>query len=85
MAAAYLSIMLRSVWAGGGIHGGLHVGGFVAHALGVEVENGPVVWVAEGLVFAAVAVVLAHRIGPERWAEIAERGPYALPPGRAAV
>ena len=75
--AAYLSLTMRSVWAGIGIHGGCHL----CNNLLVLNESTPppVMWVVTGLAFSAVGLLIASRISQERWAEIAARGPFAPP------
>mgnify|MGYP000848641172 FL=1 len=75
--AAYLSLTMRSVWAGIGIHGGFHLCNFF-----IQVNPStppPVMWVVTGLAFSAVGLLIASRISQERWAEIAARGPFAPP------
>lgn len=80
LAAAYLALMMRSTWAAIGIHGGLHLGRrLMPIVTGVDLPNGRLVWIASGLVFCAIAALLASRISKQRWTEIAARGPYAPP------
>ena len=68
---------MRSVWAGIGIHGGFHLATTIALIVGTN--HGPVLWTLTGAFYVVVALVLASRISEQRWVEIAERGPYALP------
>ena len=80
LAAAYLALIMRSTWAAIGIHGGLHLGRrLMPIVTGVDLPNGRLVWIASGLVFCAIAALLASRISKQRWTEIAARGPYAPP------
>lgn len=80
LAAAYLALMMRSTWAAIGIHGGIHLGGkLMPIVTGVDLPEGRLRWIATGLVFCAIAALLASRISKQRWTEIAARGPYALP------
>lgn len=73
--AGYLAMLTRSVWPAVGIHGGFHTGNLVANLLGVNDVS-----ITQGLATAAVmtalALVIATRITPQRWAEVARRGPY---------
>ena len=78
LAAAYLSLVMRSVWAGVGIHGGLHLGNAIVQMVGLE-ASGPIVWIVTGAVFSGVGLVIASRISKQRWAEIAAHGPYSPP------
>lgn len=78
LAAAYLSLVMRSVWAGVGIHGGLHLGNAIVQMVGLE-ASGPIVWIVTGVVFSGVGLVIASRISKQRWAEIAAHGPYSPP------
>lgn len=81
LAAAYLSLVMRSVWAGIGIHGGLHLGSRIVQMVGLNI-SGPIAWIATGVIFGVVGLVIASRISKQRWAEIAARGPYAPPTDR---
>ncbi len=75
--AGYLAMLTRSVWPAVGIHGGFHTGNLVANLLGVDsvsVAQG----MAIGLVMMVLALVVAKMITPQRWEEIARRGPFAL-------
>ncbi len=78
VSAAFLAILLRSVWAAVGVHGGFHVGTWVTGLMGVPdgVMGSPVMWVVLGAVHLVVGLALAGRVTPERWAEVAARGPY---------
>ena len=78
LAAACLSLVMRSVWAGIGIHGGLHLGNAIVQMVGLE-ASGPIVWIVTGAVFSGVGLVIASRISKQRWAEIAAHGPYSPP------
>jgi len=71
--AAYLSLTMRSVWAGIGIHGGFHLCNNLLVPMNPS-SPPPVMWVVTGLAFSAVGLLIASRISQERWAEIAERG-----------
>ena len=77
LAATYLCLIMRSVWAGIGIHGGFHLATTIALIVGAN--DGPVLWTLMGALYVVVALVLASRINEQRWVEIAERGPYAPP------
>ena len=77
LAATYLCLIMRSVWAGIGIHGGFHLATTIARIVGAS--DGPVLWTLTGALYVVVALVLASRINEQRWVEIAERGPYAPP------
>lgn len=78
--AAYLSLTMRSVWAGIGIHGGFHLCNNLLVPMNPS-SPPPVMWVVTGLAFSAVGLLIASRISQERWAEIAARGPFAPPAG----
>ena len=67
LTAAYLSLVMRSVWAGVGIHGGLHLGNAIVQMVGLE-ASGPIVWIVTGAVFSGVGLVIASRISKQRWA-----------------
>ena len=77
LAATCLCLIMRSVWAGIGIHGGFHLATTIALIVGTN--HGPVLWTLTGAFYVMVALVLASRISEQRWVEIAERGPYAPP------
>lgn len=77
LAAGYLCVVLRSAWAGIGIHGGFHVATAVAVALGVFRE-GPTAWLLFGAVYVVIALVVARTVRAERWREVAEHGPYGI-------
>ena len=77
LAATCLCLIMRSVWAGIGIHGGFHLATAIARIVGTS--DGPINWTLTGAFYVVVALVLASRISEQRWVEIAERGPYAPP------
>lgn len=74
--AGCLALWTRSVWPAIGIHGGYHTGNVVATLAGINGLSIPQE-VAVGLIMTALALVVLTRITPQRWAEIAQRGPYA--------
>lgn len=74
--AGCLALWTRSVWPAIGIHGGFHTGHVVATVAGVNSLSIPQE-VAVGLIMTVLALVVVTRITPQRWAEIAQRGPYA--------
>ncbi|MBB1586381.1 MAG: CPBP family intramembrane metalloprotease [Propionibacterium sp.] len=78
LVAAYLSLIMRTVWAGIGIHGGCHLASSIASGMGVDLTD-LVFWALVGALYIIVALVLAAKIGEQRWAEVAARGPFALP------
>lgn len=75
LSAGYLAIALRSVWAAIGVHGGFHVGMFVAAAFGLS-QLEPWMHLVFGIGHALVGFAVARRISPARWAEVATVGPY---------
>lgn len=79
--AGYMALWTRSVWAAVGIHGGWHTGHMITRLLGLG-NASIITMVVVGLVMIALALVIARRITPQRWEEIAQRGPFALPDGR---
>lgn len=71
-----LALQTRSVWAAIGIHGGYHVGTVITRLLGLGAPS-IITQVIIGLVMAVLALMVARTITPQRWAEIAQRGPFA--------
>ena len=56
VAGGALMIVLDSLWAAVGVHTGVHVGGLIG--LGFGLGSGPAYWVATGLVWTAIGLVL---------------------------
>lgn len=56
---------------------------FVAQGIGEEAlglgTSGPLDWLTNGAVFFIAGLIISALISKERWNEMAERGPYALP------
>lgn len=66
LAAGALVLVTRSLWAGVGVHGGLHltvlvVGLLAAHGVGRPIGNGPALWCLTGLAWTLIAVVVLVR------------------------
>lgn len=78
ISAGFLAIACRSVWAGVGIHGGIHVAVAIATALGFTAK-GPGMWLTVGALHILVGVLVAALVPRSRWAEVRAAGPYARP------
>ncbi|MCG7426383.1 CPBP family intramembrane metalloprotease [Helcobacillus massiliensis] len=78
LTAAALGILLRSVWAAAGIHGGFHLGMAVLGVGGAPLTS-PWMFLILGAAHVLVGLVLLTRVSPARWAEVAVHGPYAHP------
>lgn len=75
ISAGFLAVAMGSVWAAIGIHGGVHLGTASLAAAGL-IADGPVVWMLLGAGHAVAGTVIALRIRPDRWSEVAAHGPY---------
>lgn len=76
LSAGFLALKLRTVWAAVGIHGGFHVANAIGQSFGIAAD-GPAIWLLLGALHAVAGLLIAWRIPSQRWAQIAERGPYA--------
>lgn len=76
ISAGFLAIVLRSVWAAIGIHGGFHLANFVAVVLGVGVDS-PAIWLTLGTMHLLAGIAIALATPRHRWAEVRASGPYA--------
>lgn len=56
VAGGALMIVLDSLWAAVGVHGGVHVGGLIGLAFGLG--SGPAYWVISGLVWTLIGIAL---------------------------